>query len=104
MENICKKINIRNVKDNEYTTIKDETKNKKKGINLKQSKEIEPNKFEITYWTGYANLIHNKNMNDYYTMKRIKNYSNNYSKANVVDKKAVHFILRESEVMQKCQN
>lgn len=103
LENICTKINIRNVKDYEYTTTKDEVKNKKKGINLKQSTEIEPNKFEITYWSGYANLIHNKNMNDYYTMKRIKNYSNNYSKANVVDKKAVHFELNESEVMEKCK-
>ena len=78
IEEFCKKITINNVKDYEFTT-DEKTVRKLKGINLKEAKQIDNNKYIIDYWSGYSNLIHNKD-NRYYTEKRIKEYKSEYTK------------------------
>lgn len=78
VEEYCKTIKINNVKDYEFTTDK-KTIRKLKGINLKSSKEIKPGVYEIDYWIGYGNIIHNRK-SGYYTEKRIKTYKEEYNK------------------------
>ena len=78
VEEYCKEITINNVKDYEFKTDRKHVR-KLKGINLNDAKELSKNHYQIDYWSGYSDIIHNHG-GKYYTEKRIKKYNEEYNK------------------------